>query len=101
MDIRIHEWLNKGEYGRWVCSDIQALIDALAKHGNTVHAVGFANYKDPETVVLLSQPLNEVVAKLVANSRSKLQLHYNGIGKLHSVVCSKHYVLARCGDGEV
>lgn len=101
MDTPIHEWLKQDQYSRWVCADMQALIDELAAHGNVVRAVGLANIKCPEAVVLLSHRLNEQLVKTVASAHPCLQLHYNGIGELYSVICPEHYVYARFSYGDV
>lgn len=98
MDLPIYQWLRTEEYPRWVCPHMEHLLAELAKHGSIVQAVGLVNYKAPEAVVLLSGSLSEYIAASVAKANPTLQLHHNGIGTLHSVECTEHYVSARCAS---
>lgn len=92
MELHVYEWLKQEEYARWVCPHMTQLLGELARHGNTIKAVGLVNPKSPEAVIFVADPLPESDIKSVVSASPKLQLVHNGIGKLHGVSCSEHYV---------
>lgn len=92
MHLPIYQWLTEDEYPQWVCPHMHALLEELKKHGNGIKTAGLVNYRSPEAVLFLRSPLLEVAVKEFLAAEPALRLEHNGIGQLHSVQCSEHYV---------
>lgn len=95
MDIQVHEWLSKDEYWRWICPHIRVFLDELAKRGSGIKAVGLANYRAPDAVIFVEQPLHEPTVKAVVDADPALKIERNGIGQLYAVCCREHPVTVR------
>lgn len=95
MDVRVHEWLKPEAYSHWVCPHMETLLGKLKAGGNQIAAVGLANYRSPEAIIFVSQPVLESVAKEVAAVSPTLQMSFDGLGNLDDVSCTEHFVSMR------
>ena len=94
--MKIYEWLDAEQSKRWVCEHIEALAAKLTRAGNSFRAVGLVNYRSPEAVVFVSQPLRE--SDLAAALAPELVLVQNGIGQVDRVACAVHPVTLRFAE---
>ena len=96
MDLPIYQWLSPEQYASRTCPHMEYLLAELAKDGNSIRKVGLQNPKLGEVVVIVTKPLSEPIAVAASASNPSLHLHYNGIGRLHTVFCEEHYISVRC-----
>jgi hypothetical protein len=98
MEMKVYCWLGDNEREKWICSHLKKLINELESHNNHVKAVGLVNYRSPEAVVFMSQPLKENCVLPSIQNISQLQADYNGAGELSVVTCVNDYVCLKYSE---